>query len=387
MPWSEIDRMEQRARFVLEALEGRFTMSELCYRYGISRKTGYKWIQRYHRHGALGCEDRSRAPRTHPNRTERRIAARIVKLRKKYPNWGARTLHAYLIEADAETSWPCPSTIGEILKRNGLVRKRRRRSPRTTWRPARTAADRPNRVWTADFKGQFRLGNGALCYPLTILDGYSRYLLVCRALRGTAARPARAVFDEAFREYGLPDVIRTDNGVPFSAPGSILGLSTLSVWLLKLGISLERSRPGKPQDNGAHERMHRTLKQEAVRPPKRTEAAQQRALSRFQELYNEERPHHSLELKTPASFYTRSARPYPEELPEPTYPPHFETRQVTKIGIFSWKRRQVFITQALTNETLGFEPIGDGLWSVFFADILLGRFSEHDYRFSPGMGR
>jgi len=386
MPWSETDRMEQRARFVLEAVQRHFTMSELCYRYGVSRKTGYKWIERYHREGVRGCDDRARAARVHPNATDPKIIRRIIKVRRKNPSWGARTLHGFLIGEFPDVAWPCPSTIGDILKRNDLIKKRRRRIARTTWRPARTAADRANRVWSADFKGQFRLGNGRLCYPITILDSYSRFLLMCRGVQSTAHQPARRAFEDAFREYGLPDVIRTDNGVPFCAPGSILGLSSLSVWFLKLGIALERSRPGKPQDNGAHERMHRTLKQ-SIGAPRANEASQQRTLNRFRTVYNKQRPHHALQMKTPASYYSKSDRVYPADIPDPVYPGHFELRRVTKIGVFTWKQRQIFVTEALRNETLGFEHIAHGLWSVFFGDVLLGRFSEVDYRFVPGMGR
>lgn len=387
MPWSETDRMEQRARFVLDVLERKFSMSELCFRYGVSRKTGYKWVERYEELGRQGCDDRSRSPKVHPNATDPRIAERIVKLRRKYPSWGPRTLHSYLQRVYPKTAWPSPSTIGEILKRNALIRKRRRRGPRSTWQRARTAADRPNRVWTADFKGQFRLGNGHLCYPLTILDSYSRYLLLCRGLKSTSLAPARLGFEAAFRAFGLPDVIRTDNGVPFCGPGSVLGLSRLSVWFLKLGIMLERSRPGKPQDNGAHERMHRTLKQAVQQRVRGTEAAQQRALNQFRRIYNEERPHHALQLNTPASVYTKSVRPYPHDIPDPVYPAHFELRKVSKIGVFAWRSRQIFVTEALHNETIGFEGIADGLWSVFFGEVMLGRFSEHDFRFTPGMGR
>ena len=388
MPWSETSCMDERARFVLEALRGHFTMSELCYRYGVSRKTGYKWVERYHAKGVAGCSDRSRAPRKHPNAISAKVIARIVQARKQHRNWGPVTLHGFLSQQDRTTQWPSPSTIGEILKRKGLIRKRRRRTvARAAWRGTRTQADQPNRVWTADFKGQFRLGNGALCYPLTIVDAYSRYLLVCRALKGTAQHPTRGAFEAAFHEYGLPAVIHTDNGVPFCGPGSVLGLSQLSVWFLKLGIGLERSRPGKPQDNAAHERMHRTLKQEAARPPRANESAQQRALNRFQREYNEQRPHHALQLQTPALRYTSSARPYPKDLADPTYPKHFEVRHISRIGIFSWKGRHIFVTEALRHETIGLECLADGLWSVFFADVLLGRFHESDYRFVPGMGR
>jgi transposase InsO family protein len=386
MPWSETDRMEQRARFVLDALQRKFTISELCYRYGVSRKTGYKWIKRYKKEGASGCDDRRRSPRAHPNATDPKIARLIIKARRANPGFGARTLRQVLVDDHPAIEWPCASTIGEILKRNDLIRKHRRRPARSTWRPARTIADRPNRVWTADFKGQFRMGNGRLCYPLTILDAYSRYLLLCRGVKSTAHASARRGFEDAFREYGLPDVIRTDNGVPFCAPGSILGLSSLSVWFLKLGIALERSRPGKPQDNGAHERMHRTLKQ-SLGIAKVNEPAQQRALNRFRTIYNEQRPHHALQMKRPASCYTSSARAYPHDLPDPVYPGHFEQRRVTKIGVFTWKQHQIFLTEALRHETVGFEHVAPGLWSVFFGEVMLGRFSELDYRFVAGMGR
>lgn len=384
MPWSATCPMDERARFVRDAFSDCFTMTELCERYGISRKTGYKWIKR-NQAGGQACADASRAPRTHPNATPPEVVELVVGLRGKYPDAGPRTLLWHLERRDPRGDWPSPSTIGEILKRHELIKPRRRRRPRMTWSPARTPVDAPNRVWTADFKGQFRLGNGLLCYPLTILDAHSRYLLSCRALKTTAAEPARRGFQAAFQEFGLPDVIRTDNGVPFAGPGSVLGLSTLSVWLLKLGVRLERSRPGKPQDNGAHERMHRTLKAGACRPARGTFSAQQRALNEFRLIYNEERPHHALGMQTPSSLYTASARIYPDHAPEPVYPPHFETRRITKIGVFTWHRLQIFVTQALRNETLGFECIADGLWSVFFGDVLLGRFDEENSQFLAGM--
>jgi len=379
--------MDERARFVLDAFSDCFTMTELCERYGISRKTGYKWIERYKGGGDPGCADRSRAPRRHPNATSEEVVDQILQLRARYPEAGPRTLLWHLEKLPAQRAWPSPSTIGEILKRHDLIKPRRRRRPRMTWSPARTAVDVPNRVWTADFKGHFRLKNGLLCYPLTILDGHSRFLLTCRALKTTATGPSRAGFEAAFEEFGLPEVIRTDNGVPFAAPSSVLGLSGLSVWLLKLGIRLERSRPGKPQDNGAHERMHRTLKAGACRPARGTFSAQQRALNEFRRIYNEERPHHALGMQTPASLYQRSERVYPGEAPDPVYPSHFEKRRITKIGVFSWHGEQIFVTEALRNETLGFEWIADGLWSVFFGDVLLGRFDEQNYEFLAGMSR
>jgi transposase InsO family protein len=353
----------------------------------VSRKTGYKWIARYHGEGAQGCNDRLRSPRNHPNKTKALIVKQVIRARRKHPGWGPVTLHAYLNEQHPDVAWPSPSTIGELLKRHKLVKKRRRRTSRMAWRPLRTRPDRPNRVWTADFKGQFRLGNGMHCYPLTVVDAFSRYLLVCRGLRSTAVRPARRVFEEAFSEYGLPEVIHTDNGVPFCFPSSPLALSTLSVWFLKLGIGLERSRPAKPQDNGSHERMHRTLKEEAAHPPRYSLATQQRALDRFQRCYNEERPHHALNLQTPARHYTTSPRPYPDELPELEYPAHFEVRWVSKIGVVNWKRKRIFVSTALAHEPLGFEHVADDLWSVFFGTMLLGRLKESEARLVLGAGQ
>lgn len=387
MPWSETDRMEERARFVLDALRGHFTITELCERYGVSRKTGYKWIARYHGEGAQGCNDRLRSPRNHPNKTQSLIAKKVILARRKHPGWGPRTLHALLKEQYPDVAWPCPSTIGAILKREGLVKKRRRRVHRMAWRSTRTRPDRPNRVWTADFKGQFRLGNGVYCYPLTVMDAFSRYLLVSRALKSIAVKPARQVFEETFREYGLPEVIHTDNGVPFCFPMAPLALSTLSVWFLKLGISLERSRPAKPQDNGSHERMHRTLKEEVAHPPRHSFSAQQRALDRFRRCYNEERPHHALDLKPPARFYMPSDQPYPEDLPDPEYPKHFEVRWVSKIGVVNWKTKRIFVSTALAHEPLGFEHVADDLWSVFFGTTLLGRVKESEARLVLGAGR
>ncbi|MEX2531429.1 MAG: helix-turn-helix domain-containing protein [Gemmatimonadota bacterium] len=266
--------MEERMRFVLEALEGWDSMSELCARCGISRRVGYKWIDRYEREGLEGLADRSRAPHRQRAATPPEVVEAIVALRKDHPTWGPRKLKAWLERAKPRTRWPSCSTIGAILKREGLTRPRRRRTLKPgVWRPARTGPDVPNRVWTADFKGEFRLGSGRLCYPLTVLDAHSRFLLECRGLPSTANAGARAGFERVFRGYGLPEVIRTDNGVPFSTQ-AVAGLSQLAVWWIRLGIRLERGRPRHPEDNGAHERMHRTLKAEATRAPARTRALQ-----------------------------------------------------------------------------------------------------------------
>lgn len=387
MPWGEISSMDLRAQFVLDALEPGFTMSGLCEQYGISRKTGYKWLARYRAGGRPGCADQPRAPKRHPNATPEKIEARIVRFRKKHPSWGPITIHRVLTRDYPHVTWPRPATIADILKRNELVRKRRKRKPKAPWQTSRTRAEQPNQVWTADFKGQFRLGNGRLCYPLTIADAHSRYLLVCKGLRSTSLQPVRQVFEAAFREYGLPEVIHTDNGVPFCAPGALLGLSSLSVWFLKLGIRLQRSRPGHPQDNGAHERMHRTLKAEAARPARRTEAAQQRALNAFRKTYNEKRPHHALQLDTPAEHYVKSSRRLPRDLEDPVYPAHFQVRYVTRIGVFWWHSKMIFLTNALRNQAIGLECVADGEWLVFFGDVLLGTFLEKEGRVVTGTRR
>jgi len=286
--------MEERARFVLEALEGWTSMSELCRRYGISRRVGYKWLNRYEDEGLGGLADRSRAPRRQAQATAPEAVNAVIELRRKHPTWGPRKLRAWLDKAKPRTTWPACSTIGTILKREGLSRQRRRR-PRVpgVWSPPRTEADVPNRVWTADFKGEFRLGCGRLCYPLTIVDAHSRYVLDCRALPGTRAAGALSAFERVFRAYGLPEVIRTDNGVPFCTQ-AIGGLSKLAVWWIRLGIRLERTPRRHPEDNGAHERMHRILKTEATRPARRTAELQQRAFNRFRSVYNQERPHEAL---------------------------------------------------------------------------------------------
>mgnify|MGYP006144131751 CR=1 FL=1 len=303
MPWTETTPVDERLQFVTDAQSDRFTMAALCARYGVSRRVGYKWVHRYAEEGRRGLADRSRAPHHSPQAIASDVAELLCALRTAHPQWGARKLLRILRDRHPRVPhWPAASTAADLLARRGLVHKRRTRRP--TLHPGVVAptTEAPNDLWTADFKGQFRLGNGALCFPLTIVDAHSRYLLVCRGLKSTAVKPARRIFEEAFREYGLPEVIHTDNGVPFCAPGSILGLSSLSVWFLKLGIALERSRPGKPQDNGAHERMHRTLKEEVAFPASRNEAAQQRALNRFRQVYNEVRPHGSIGRIPPRRF-------------------------------------------------------------------------------------
>lgn len=376
MPWSETCPMEERARFVLEALEGWTSMSELCRRYGISRRVGYKWLNRYEEEGLGGLADRSRAPRRQAQATAPEVVNAVIELRKKHPTWGPRKLRAWLDKAKPGTSWPACSTIGAILKREGLS-KRRRRRPRIPgiWSPPRTEADTPNRVWTADFKGEFRLGCGRLCYPLTIVDAHSRYVLDCRGLPGTRTAGARSTFERVFRTYGLPEVIRTDNGIPFCTQ-AIGGLSQLAVWWIRLGIRLERTRRRHPEDNGAHERMHRTLKAEATRPARRTPELQQRAFNRFRTVYNQERPHEALDMQTPGSLYVRSERRMPRRLPPLAYPEGFQTRRVNQHGQVRWRGSHCFVSETLRGQTVALDLRVDGDWNIFFGPALLAILDE-----------
>jgi transposase InsO family protein len=376
--------MDERARFVLEALEGWGSMSALCEQYHISRPVGYKWLRRYQREGLAGLLDRSRAPARQARATPAAVVAAIVALRQRHPSWGPRKLRARLRHLEPATPWPAASTIGAILRREGLCPRRRRRRARLAgaWQGERTPADRPNRVWTTDFKGQFRLGEGRLCYPLTIVDGYSRYLLACRALPGTGTAGVQATFERVFQAYGLPEVLRSDNGVPFSGP-ALGGLSKLAVWWLRLGIRLERTRPAHPQDNGAHERLHRTLKAEATRPPRRTPELQQRAFEAFRTEYNTERPHEALGQQPPASCYVPSARRPPARLPPPSYPAQFACRRLTQHGLLTWHGGRYFVSETLARQTVGLEPTDTGAWRLYFGPALLGQVEEYAGVFRP----
>lgn len=379
MPWLETDVIKERNRFVQAYESGLFSMSELCERYGISRPTGYEWWARYQGQGLLGLQDRPRGPKSCAHKTPLAVEKALVSLRHKYPKWGPVTLLQRLEKLQPELELPAPSTAGEILKRHGLIEARKRRARHR--HPGRPYVEMgsPNDVWTADFKGEFLTRDHRYCYPLTIADGCSRYLLACRGQRSAAYPGARAGFEGAFREYGLPLQILTDNGTPF-ASCAIGGLSRLAAWWIKLGIHPVRIEPGCPQQNGRHERMHRTLKAETTRPPAANLAAQQRCLERFRRRYNEERPHRALEGAVPAARYRPSARAYPEREPSITYPGHFKVLKVCANGCLSWRSRFIFVSQVLVGEPLGLEPVDDGIWSVHFATVLLARFDEREGR-------
>lgn len=379
MPWMETGPMDERLQFVRDAERDRFTMSELCARYGVSRRVGYKWLARYAAEGRRGLMDRSRAPHHCPHKIADAMAALLVAEREAHPFWGAKKLLSVLTRRHPQIGgWPVPSTVADLLARRGLVQRRRHRRASVHPGVVRLTTAAPNDLWTADFKGQFRTGDGEYCYPLTIADQHTRYLLACRGLRTTQTVTARPVFERAFREYGLPIAIRTDNGVPF-ATQAIHGLSYLNVWWMRLGILHQRSRPGCPQDNGAHERMHRTLKRQAIKPVRGSCAAQQRNFDAFRREYNEERPHERLEQQTPASQYDASARAYPNRLPPLEYPRHFLVKKITTGGTFRFQHKLLYLANAMVDQHIGLEETDDGIWSIYFNNILLATLDERDY--------
>lgn len=375
MPWTEATPMDSRLQFVAEARRTDEPFVALCARHGIAPKTGYKWLARYAAEGAAGLHERSRRPHTSPTATAPEAADALLELRRRHPTWGARKLLAVLARRRPRLTLPAPSTAAALLQRAGLVTSRTRR--RTPGHPGRPTApmDAPNAVWTADFKGEFKTRDGVYVYPLTVCDGYSRALLACRALPSTATAGARPVFERLFREHGLPDRIRSDNGVPF-ATIALARLSALSVWWVRLGVLPDLIEPASPQQNGRHERMHRTLKAEATRPPEADARAQQRAFDRFRREYNDERPHEALGQATPASRYTPSPRPYPARLPALEYPAHWEVRRVSRNGGIRWYDRWVNVSHVLAEEYVAFEEIAAGLWQVYFGPLRVGRFHE-----------
>jgi len=378
MPWLETAPMEQRERFVRDDRLALYSMTELCDRYDISRKTGYKWLERFDAGGRAGLSDRSRAPHQCPHRITDHVAELICLARRQHPSWGPEKLLQWLEPRHPDVDMPAISTAGDLLARKGLVKKRRRRRPHLHPGVVPAVTTQPNDLWTADFKGQFRTRDGIYCYPLTIADQHTRFLMACHGLLSTKGQGVRPVFDRLFREYGLPRAIRTDNGVPFATTG-IHGFSQLNVWWLRLGIQHQRILPGQPQQNGAHERMHKTLKGDAIRPPRATLAAQQRAFNHFRGLYNNERPHKFLRGRTPGSLYRPSRRGYAGELPPIEYPGHFLVKRITNAGTFRFKKRLLFIAKSLQQHTIGLEEIADGIWSIHFCRVLVGRLDERDY--------
>ncbi len=374
MPWKEVKPMDQKLFFITDHLREVTTFSDLCLRYGISRKTGYKWVARYEALGFEGLQDQSRRPRQHPLCTPYAVRKAIIEQRSGHRDPpGPKKIRVLLEQNHPDWDIPSKTTIYNILVEEGLIRPQRRRNRVPAGQQPFAPVHEPNDVWSADFKGQFKTKDGVWCYPLTVMDHQSRYLLACRNFDGTKHEPTRKAFELLFREYGMPWRIRTDNGVPF-ASRSAGGLSELSKWWVRLGIMPERIEPGKPQQNGRHERMHKTLKAATAIPPAQTPQLQQQAFDEFCTRYNNERPHESLEQKVPASQYRPSTRPMPEKLPELEYPGHFRVNLVHHSGIINHQGHRVYIAGLLKGERVGVEETADGVWDVYFGPLRLGSF-------------
>jgi putative transposase len=373
--------MDERLRFVARLLEGE-KMATLCREFGISRPTGYKVFSRYKDLGLEGLLDRTRRPYRHANRLPFQVERTIVTLRQEHPTWGAVKIREKLIRDFPIVPTPAKSTVHAVLARHGLVERRKRRRYRAQGTPL-SATSSPNGLWCADFKGEFMLGNRQYCYPLTVSDYSSRFLRACEGLESTQSTFAFAVFERVFKEYGLPQAIRTDNGVPFASPNALFGLSRLSVWWLRLGINLERIKPGHPQQNGRHERLHLTLKKEATKPASYNFLQQQHRFDDFMEVYNTERPHQALGGRYPAELYTPSARVY--RVPDPPeYPLHDRTVRVTQCGRICIGKRKINLSIVFAGQFVGIREVADKIWLVSFLDFDLGYFDEAAARVEPG---
>lgn len=384
MAWKASCVMDERMKFIGDCLAEEWSMAEVCRRHGVSRRIGYKWLHRYRSEGVEGLEDRSRAPHARPSRVDGETEEAVVALKRKHMTWGPKKLRADLAKRFPSRLWPAASTIGALLDRHGLVVHRRKRNKATPSARPLAHCQEPNAVWSVDFKGWFRTGDGTRCDPLTLSDGHTRFILCCQALSDkTGFAKVRPLMETAFREFGLPSAIRSDNGTPFASV-ALAGLSHLAVWWIRLGIIPERIRPGKPQDNGRHERMHRTLKEATANPPQRTLRAQQRAFDRFVQEYNYERPHEALDQNTPASVYEPSLRPYPSRLPAAaSYPDGWAVRKVKNSGRIKWNGHAIGVCTPLTGEYIGLQPIGDGIWKLYFGTYPLGIFEEKRLRIRP----
>lgn len=385
MPWRDSSPMDLKTQFIADYLRQTLSVAELCYHYNISRKTGYKWIDRYLEEGATGLADRSRRPHVCPHQTNPKLVELILEARRHHPTWGAKKLPKILSNRQPKQQWPARRTVCDILARQGLIKKPRHR--RLIGHPGKPTSiiTAPNQVWSADFKGHFKTRDGHYCYPLTVTDNFSRYLLGCQSLLSTSGTDAKPVFRRLFQEFGMPDRMRTDNGVPF-ATVSLARLSTLSAWFVRLGIMPQLIEPGKPQQNGRHERMHRTLKAEATRPPAANSRSQQHTFNRFREEFNNLRPHEALALATPASIYQPSPRPFPSKLPSLEYPDHFEKRYVSYNGGIRWKSAWVHVSITCAGQYLGLEAIDNQIWNVYFGPLRLGRLSEKYMRIEDQHG-
>jgi putative transposase len=374
--------VSERFDFVRRAEAGE-SITELCAEFGISRRTGHKFINRYREGGLEGLKDESRAPKRIPHRTPPEVVEIAAEAKRKHPSWGPKKIKAWVEAKNEGLRLPSASTIGCWLKHRGLVKVRRRpREAGGPLTPSRlTQPTGPNKVWCADYKGQFQLASGKYCFPLTITDQFSRFLVACTALESTKTEPARLAFEEAFREFGLPEIIRTDNGTPFASCG-LAGLSALSAWWLQLGIKPERIEPAHPEQNGQHERMHLTLKQETTRPAGANMLQQQERFDDFRETFNEERPHEALGQRPPATLYEASTRRYEDAPTRLTYPLHDVTAKVYVNGFIKFRRKALFLTKALEGHYVGLREVQDGRWLVSFATLELGHYDQRTRAFS-----
>lgn len=381
MPW-KVEKMENlKQKFILLHQTRQFTMVELCKQFGISRPTGYAILERYRTEGWDALQERSRSHSHHANQTDERIEKELIGLRDKHPRWGARKLIVLLQREQPSWSIPCESTVNNILKRNGRVtpRKKSRRKIVNTYPQFDPTG--PNEIWSADFKGKFRLGNRVYCNPLTIADSYSRFLFDIRALEYCRAEECKPVFDRVFREYGLPEQLHTDNGPPFGSPISLRRLTNFAVWLIEIGITPVYSDPGQPQQNGRHERMHRDLKAQATRPPASGFISQQRRFDRFREEYNEIRPHEGLQMRTPSEVHEVSKRSYSGRIEEWAYATTLKLKMVTANGALRWNSDGfIMVSTALSGKYVGLEEIDTGVWIVYYRHVALGVLSERARR-------
>jgi putative transposase len=382
MPWKATCHMDERMQFIARVLAGEDEMTVLCREYGVSRKTGYKWLGRYISDGVAGLAERSHAPLQHGQAHEVAVVQAVLGLRQRWPHWGPKKLRVKLVELHPELPVPAASTIGEWLRREGVVGRSRRRRRCPPYTQPFAAVSAANDVWCTDFKGWFRTGDGRRCDPFTLTDARSRYLLRCQAVARPDEENVRPIFEAAFKEHGLPLAIRSDNGPPFASSG-VGGLSRLAVWWIKLGIQPERIVPGKPQQNGRHERVHRTLNQETATPPAASLPAQQQRFEAFRAVYNNERPHEALGQKTPASLYRPSPRAYPDRVEDPHYGDDVAVRRVRSTGQIKWAGELIFVGEALVGEPVGILETESGDWRVRYADVELGYIHPQWRRLSP----
>lgn len=383
MPWIETEPMNEKMKFISAYLDKHYdSFRELCERFNISTKTGYKYVNRYNSDGIDGLKELSRAPINPGNRISEWMERCILDVKHQHPTWGGKKILNWLRQERSEVDWPAKSTIDEHLKRNGLVRPARRKRRVTAYNEPFVLCENPNDSWSIDYKGQFILGNRETCYPLTITDNFSRYLFAVEGMPRISGASTKQVLTSLFRNYGMPRAIRSDNGTPFASHG-LAGLSSLSVWLLKLGVTPERIRKGHPEENGRHERMHLTLKRETAMPPKGNQVEQQKCFDQFKKMFNEERPHEGINFQRPSWLYRCSERKFPQKLHAMEYDSSFhKTRKIRTNGTMKWEGKEIFVSETLIGERVGMKPFSEDSWLLHFSIMPIGLFSEKTLKVS-----